>query len=170
MHVFGGAISPWRGPLLVLLWPGRVLARNELWFQSRGSEVVHFSPTGCPRTDRSPGRTGRPSRSCKVRRQFRPASVGSPRGSGSAVLRVPSESLGVRPVPRPASKAIRLGLYTCILYLCIYAYIYIYIYGFLVCRYARSLRLAARQNTPAFDGAFYRPNGTSYQLLSLIHI
>ena len=32
------------------------------------------------------------------------------------------------------------------------------IYGFLVCRYARSLSLAARQNTPAIDGAFYRPN------------
>ena len=39
----------------------------------------------------------------------------------------------------------------------------------LVCRYARSLRLAARQNTPAFDGAFYRPNGTSYQLQPSFH-
>ena len=46
----------------------------------------------------------------------------------------------------------------------IHTYIYIYIYGFLVCRYASSLGLAARQNTPAIDGAFYRPNGTSYQL------
>ena len=131
--------------------------------------LVSYRPLAFALTSRSPGRTGRPSRSCKVRRQFRPASVGSPRGSGSAVLRVPSESLGVRPVPRPASKAIRLGLYTCILYLCIYEYIYIYIYGFLVCRHARSLRLAARQNTPAFDGAFYRPNGTSYQLQPSFH-
>ena len=47
--------------------------------------------------------------------------------------------------------------------------IYIHIYGFLVCRYARSLGLAARQNTPAFDGAFYRPNGTSYQLQPSFH-
>ena len=39
----------------------------------------------------------------------------------------------------------------------------------LVCPYARSLRLAARQNTPAFDGAFYRPNGTSYQLQPSFH-
>ena len=45
----------------------------------------------------------------------------------------------------------------------------IYIYGFLVCRYARSLGLAARQNTPAIDGAFYRPNGTSYQLQPSFH-
>ena len=41
----------------------------------------------------------------------------------------------------------------------VYTYVYIYIYGFLVCRYARSLGLAARQNTPAIDGAIYRPNG-----------
>ena len=33
----------WRGPLLVLLWPGRVWARNEFWFTSRGSEVVRFT-------------------------------------------------------------------------------------------------------------------------------
>ena len=66
------------------------------------------------------------------------------------------------------SKAIRLGLYTCILYVCIY--IYTYIYGFLVCRYARSLVLAARQNTPAIDGAIYRPNGTSYQLQPSFHL
>ena len=46
---------------------------------------------------------------------------------------------------------------------------YIYIYGFLVCRYARSLVLAARQNTPAIDGAIYRPNGTSYQLQLSFH-
>ena len=51
------------------------------------------------------------------------------------------------------SKAIRLGLYTCILYVCIYIHTYIYIYGFLVCRYARSLGLAARQNTPQERGA-----------------
>ena len=47
------------------------------------------------------------------------------------------------------SKAIRLGLYTCILYVYTYiCYIYTYIYGFLVCPYARSLGLAARQFTP----------------------
>ena len=34
----------------------------------------------------------------------------------------------------------------------------------LVCRYASSLGLAARQITPAIDSAFYRPNDTSYQL------
>ena len=39
----------------------------------------------------------------------------------------------------------------------------------LVCRYARSLGLAARQNTPAIDGAFYCPNGTSYQLQTSFH-
>ena len=33
-----------------------------------------------------------------------------------------------------------------------------------VCRYASSLGLAARQITPAIDAAFYRPIGTSYQL------
>ena len=111
-----------------------------------------------------------------VRCLVRPGSVRGPGGSGGGVRRNPPGSAEVRPVfgsrpdpPRPASKAIRLGLYTCILYLCIYAYIYIYIYGFLVCRYARSLRLAARQNTPALDGAFYRPNGTSYQLQPSFH-
>ena len=46
---------------------------------------------------------------------------------------------------------------------------YIYIYGFLVCRYARSPGLAARQNTPAIGGAFCRPNGTSYQLQPSFH-
>jgi len=51
----------------------------------------------------------------------------------------------------------------------VYTYAYIYIYGFLVCRYARSLGLAARQNTPAIDGAIYRPNGTSYQRQSSFH-
>ena len=51
----------------------------------------------------------------------------------------------------------------------VYTYVYIYIYGFLVCPYARSLGLAARQNTPAIDGAFYRPNGTSYQLQPSFH-
>ena len=40
--------SSWRGPLLVLLWPGRVWARNEFWFTSRGSEVVRFTPVGQP--------------------------------------------------------------------------------------------------------------------------
>ena len=38
-----------------------------------------------------------------------------------------------------------------------------------MCRYARSLGLAARQNTPAIDGAFYRPNDTSYQLQPSFH-
>ena len=55
------------------------------------------------------------------------------------------------------------------MYVYTHRYIYIYIYGFLVCRYARSLGLAARQNTPAIDGAFYRPNGTSYQLQPSFH-
>ena len=50
-----------------------------------------------------------------------------------------------------------------------YIHIYIYIYGFLVCRYARSLFLAARQNTPAIDGAIYRPNSTLYQLQPSFH-
>ena len=45
----------------------------------------------------------------------------------------------------------------------------IYIYGFLVCRYARSLGLAARQNTPAIDAAIYHPIGTSYQLQPSFH-
>ena len=40
----------------------------------------------------------------------------------------------------------------------------------LVCRYARSLVLADRQNTPAIDGAIYRPNGTSYQLQPSFHL
>ena len=39
----------------------------------------------------------------------------------------------------------------------------------LVCPYARSLGLKARQNTPAIDGAFYRPNDTSYQLQPSFH-
>ena len=51
----------------------------------------------------------------------------------------------------------------------VYIHVYIYIYGFLVCRYARSLGLAARQNTPAIDAAIYRPNGTSYQLQPSFH-
>ena len=39
-------------------------------------------------------------------------------------------------------------------YMYVYINIYIlYIYGFLVCRYARSLGLTARQITPATDGA-----------------
>ena len=50
-----------------------------------------------------------------------------------------------------------------------YVYTYIYIYGFLVCRYARSLGLAAPQNTPAIEGAFCRPNDTSYQLQPSFH-
>ena len=57
------------------------------------------------------------------------------------------------------SRAIRLGL----------AYTYIYIYRFLVCRYARSLGLAARQNTPAIDAAIYRPDSTLYQLQPSFH-
>ena len=51
----------------------------------------------------------------------------------------------------------------------IHTHTQIYIYGFLVCRYASSLGLAARQSTPAIDGAFYRPNGTSYQLQPSFH-
>ena len=39
----------------------------------------------------------------------------------------------------------------------------------LVCRYARSLGLAARQITPAIDAAIYRPNGTLYQLQPSFH-
>ncbi len=44
-----------------------------------------------------------------------------------------------------------------------------YIHGFLLCRHARSLVLAARQNTPAIDAAFYRPITTSYQLQPSFH-
>ena len=51
----------------------------------------------------------------------------------------------------------------------VYIHIYIYTYGFLVCRYARSLGLAARQNTPAIDDAIYRPNSPSYQLQPSFH-
>ena len=36
--------------------------------------------------------------------------------------------------------------------------------GVLVCRYASSPGLAARQNTPAIDTAIYHPNGTLYKL------
>ena len=39
----------------------------------------------------------------------------------------------------------------------------------LVSPYTSSPGLAARQNTPAIDGAFYRPNGTSYQLQPSFH-
>ena len=39
----------------------------------------------------------------------------------------------------------------------------------LVCRYARSLSLAARQNTPAIDDAISHPNSTSYQLQPSFH-
>ena len=38
-----------------------------------------------------------------------------------------------------------------------------------MCRYARSLGLAARQNTPAFDAAIYRPYSTSYTLQPSFH-
>ena len=51
----------------------------------------------------------------------------------------------------------------------VYIHTHTYIYGFLVCRYARSLGLAARQNTPAIDAAIYRPNGTSYTLQPSFH-
>ena len=51
----------------------------------------------------------------------------------------------------------------------VYKYVYIYIYGFLVCRYARSLGLAACQNTPALDAAFYYPISTLYQLQPSFH-
>ena len=40
---------------------------------------------------------------------------------------------------------------------------------FLVCPYASSLGLAARQITPAISGAIYRPNSTSYQLQPSFH-
>ena len=39
----------------------------------------------------------------------------------------------------------------------------------LVCPYASSPRLAARQNTPAIDAAIYRPNSPSYQLQPSFH-
>ena len=39
----------------------------------------------------------------------------------------------------------------------------------LVCPYASSLGLKARQNTPAFDAAIYRPYSTSYQLQPSFH-
>ena len=51
----------------------------------------------------------------------------------------------------------------------VYIYVYTYIYGFLVCRYARSLGLAAPQNTPAIDAAIYRPYSTSYTLQPSFH-
>ena len=51
----------------------------------------------------------------------------------------------------------------------IHTYIYLYRDGFLVCRYARSPGLAARQNTPAIDAAFYRPDSTLYQLQPSFH-
>ena len=41
--------------------------------------------------------------------------------------------------------------------------------GVLVCRYASSPGLAARQNTPVIEAAIYRPNGTSYQLQPSFH-
>ena len=51
----------------------------------------------------------------------------------------------------------------------VYTYVYIYIYGFLVCRYASSLGLAARQNTPALGVAFYGLIGTLYHLQPSFH-
>ena len=39
----------------------------------------------------------------------------------------------------------------------------------LVCPYARSLGLAARQNTPAIDAAIYRPDSALYQLQPSFH-
>ena len=103
--------------------------------------------------------------------------LGVPAAASGKIRRGRAKSAGVSRVrslaspdpPHPASKAIRLGLYTCILHVRTYIYIYIYIHGFLVCRYARSLGLAARQNTPAIDAAFYRPNGTLYQLQPSFH-
>ena len=38
-----------------------------------------------------------------------------------------------------------------------------------MCRYASSLGLEARQITPAINAAFYRPDGTSYQLQPSFH-
>ena len=51
----------------------------------------------------------------------------------------------------------------------IHIHTHIYIHEFLVCRYASSLGLEARQNTPAFDAAIYRPYSTSYQLQPSFH-
>ena len=51
----------------------------------------------------------------------------------------------------------------------VYMYIYIYIYGFLVCPYASSLGLAARQNTPAIDDALCGPIGALYHLQPSFH-
>jgi len=53
--------------------------------------------------------------------------------------------------------------------ICMYKHTHTYIYGFLVCRYARSLGLAACQNTPALDAAFYYPISTLYQLQPSFH-
>ena len=55
------------------------------------------------------------------------------------------------------------------MYVYTYTHTHTHTYGFLVCRYARSPGLAARQNTPAIEGAFYRPNSTSYQLQPSFH-
>ena len=41
--------------------------------------------------------------------------------------------------------------------------------GVLVCPYASSLGLAARQITPTFDAAIYRPYSTSYTLQPSFH-
>ena len=94
-----------------------------------------------------PSSTGGPDGPVPGPARIRPRSWGVRRrrpAKSAGVSRSPA-SFGSRPdPPRPASKAIRLGLYTCILYLCIYTYIHIYIYGFLVCPYASSLGLAAR--------------------------
>ena len=51
----------------------------------------------------------------------------------------------------------------------IHTHTHTHIYGFLVCPYARSLGLAARQFTPAIGAAFYRPIDTSYQLQPSFH-
>ena len=60
-------------------------------------------------------------------------------------------------------------VYMYYMYVYTHTHTHTHIYGFLVCRYARSPGLAARQNTPAIEGAFYRPNGTSYQLQPSFH-
>ena len=127
-HVFGGAISPWRGPLLVLLWLGRVVARKAFWFTSRGSEVVHFRPDWLPANGQEPRQDGA---SFEVLQSPAPVPASVRRESSGVRQRRPASSLGV---PRgPASSAASLKshpprpvyMYTIFMYICIHIYIYI---------------------------------------------
>ena len=68
---------------------------NKLGKKLRASVHRHTRSSRCNFTRRSPGSTGRPSRSCKVRRQFRPESVRSPGKSCGSVRQVPASSPGV---------------------------------------------------------------------------